>query len=58
MISGDINNDQRIDVLDIVDLVCVIINPATCIIECSGDLNNDNTLNVLDIVVIVNLILS
>ena len=58
MISGDINNDQRVDVLDIVDLVCVIINPSTCFNECSGDLNNDNTLNVLDIVVIVNLILS
>ena len=58
MISGDINNDQRVDVLDIVDLVCIIINPSTCFNECSGDLNNDNTLNVLDIVVIVNLILS
>ena len=58
LISGDINNDQRIDILDIVDLVCFVINPSICNIECSGDLNNDENINVLDIVVIVNLILS
>ena len=58
LISGDINNDQRIDILDIVNLVCVAINPSTCNVDCNGDMNNDEIVNVLDIVILVNIILS
>ena len=58
LISGDINNDQRIDILDIVNLVCAAINPSTCNIDCNGDMNSDEIINVLDIVILVNIILS
>lgn len=56
-LSGDCNNDNSQDVIDI------IYNMNNCILdiilndcECS-DLNNDNQYNVLDIVMLVNIIL-
>jgi hypothetical protein len=56
--SGDVNNDERVDVLDIVSLLCVVLTPSSCHNECNGDMNNDDIVNILDIVIIVNLILS
>ena len=48
-----------INVIDIVHLVCIILEDYNCsgFIECS-DVNQDNEINVIDIISIVNLILS
>ena len=54
--SGDLNNDNSIDVLDVVALVsCILINE-----NCSicFDINQDNEYNVLDILDIINLIIN
>lgn len=58
-LTGDLNNDAVIDVLDIVTLVNLVI-----MVEMpddyqmwAGDLNGDTELNILDIVQLVNLIL-
>tara|TARA_Y100001960_G_C14261274_1_gene627613 strand:- start:227 stop:403 length:177 start_codon:yes stop_codon:yes gene_type:complete len=58
LISGDINNDGVLDVLDIVGSVCIAMDPFDCNSECNGDMNNDGLINVLDIVIMVNIILS
>ena len=53
-ITGDVNNDGEVNVLDIVDVVgCVLGNPYP---DCS-DVNEDGGLDVLDIVMMVNIIL-
>ena len=53
-ITGDVNNDGEVNVLDIVDVVgCVLGNPCP---NCS-DVNEDGGLDVLDIVMMVNIIL-
>tara|TARA_Y100000590_G_scaffold470664_1_gene667563 strand:+ start:4224 stop:6209 length:1986 start_codon:yes stop_codon:yes gene_type:complete len=53
--SGDMNQDDINNVLDIVSLVnCVIENNCEL---CIGDINQDNILNVLDIVLLVNSVL-
>jgi len=54
-ISGDINMDGNVNILD-------IINMANCILsDCSdpcSDLNVDGTINILDIINLVNIILN
>ena len=55
-ISGDLNDDDSVDVLDIVILVNHILNPAAVELE-GADLNNDGVVNILDIVALVNIIL-
>ena len=54
-ISGDINMDGNVNILD-------IISVANCILsDCSdpcGDLNEDDTINILDIINLVNIILN
>ena len=58
-LSGDINSDEVINVLDLVMLVNFVLGdstPTNSELNVS-DLNNDGTLNVLDIVTLVNLIL-
>ena len=54
-ISGDINQDGILNILDIVSLVNLVL--ADDYLE-SGDINQDGILNILDIVSLVNLILS
>jgi plastocyanin len=52
-ISGDINGDDTVNVLDVVTVVNGIINATD--VACS-DLNGDGTTNILDIVIIVGII--
>ena len=53
-ISGDINGDGILNILDIVSLVNLVLSNNY---EASGDINGDDMLNILDIVSLVNLIL-
>jgi hypothetical protein len=58
-ISGDINGDNVVNILDIVQMVNIILgtmNP-TPAQEATADLNGDDTVNILDIVLVVNIIL-
>ena len=57
-VTGDINNDESVNVLDIVSVVNHILGTLLegCELE-AGDLNDDSEINVLDIVSIVNIIL-
>ena len=57
---GDLNFDAILNILDIILLVNVILDPsqASDIIMQAGDINGDNTLNVLDVISLVNMILS
>lgn len=60
LLSGDLNFDSNIDVLDIVLLVNFVlesISPNELEFE-AGDVNSDGILNILDIVQVVNLILT
>jgi len=53
-ITGDINDDGILNILDIVSLVNLVLSNDY---EAPGDINGDNMLNILDIVSLVNLIL-
>ena len=57
---GDINYDSIINVLDIVRLVNIVINPLslTDVEACAADLNDDDIINVLDIVMLVNIVIN
>ncbi|MBT5077866.1 MAG: hypothetical protein HOM61_03030, partial [Candidatus Marinimicrobia bacterium] len=53
-ITGDLNNDDAVNVLDVVIMVNYILadeNPY------AADINNDGSVNVLDIVLVINIIL-
>ena len=54
MISGDVNLDGDINVLDVVALVNVILDFTNA---DNADINLDGEINVLDVVELVNLIL-
>ena len=57
---GDLNFDSTLNILDIILLVNVILDPSQSsdqIME-TGDINGDGILNILDIISLVNLILS
>ena len=56
---GDLNEDGIINILDIVRLVNIVVDPSTATDAeiCAADLNSDNVTNILDIVTLVNLIL-
>ena len=55
-LTGDLNNDGLINVIDVVVLVNHILSPAA--VELDGtDINNDGAVNVIDVVVLVNMIL-
>ena len=56
-VSGDINNDNIINVLDIVELINFILLPDAEGIECY-DVNGDESINVLDVVSTINIILN
>ena len=59
LLSGDINFDNQVDVLDVVLLVNFVLdNMAPSDIEFNAsDINGDGVLNVLDVVQVVNIIL-
>ena len=58
--SGDLNEDMVIDVLDIVSLVNIILNvtnnPSACVLS-NADSNSDGIINVQDIILVINSIL-
>ena len=58
--SGDINNDEIIDILDIVILVNAIMGTTELTITqtYAADLNGDSLVNIQDIILTINLILS
>ena len=60
LLSGDLNFDTNIDVLDVVLLVNFVLEATTPgeLEFQAGDVNGDGILNILDIVQVVNLILS
>ena len=55
-ITGDVNGDGILNVLDIVQLVNIVLYSEEY--NETGDMNNDGILNVLDIVLLVNTILN
>ena len=55
--TGDINNDNYVDVIDIVTLINIIFNADLNQNYAACDLNFDNQINVLDVVLLVQLIL-
>ena len=55
VLSGDVNGDNLVNVLDVVMLVNHVLESEYII---SGDLNNDGSLDVLDVVSLVNLIIN
>ena len=55
-LSGDLNSDGLINVLDVVVLVNIVLGGSEPV--DSGDLNGDGVLNVLDVVMLVNIILN
>ena len=59
-ISGDVNSDNIIDILDVVLLVNSIIgvNELTQLQMYASDINGDGTINIQDIILIINIILS
>jgi len=59
-ISGDINQDDEVDILDVIICVNIIIElfePSNYEI-LSSDINSDNLINVQDIILLVNIILN
>ena len=60
ILSGDLNFDTQIDILDVVLLVNFVleVTDPSDIEFTAGDINQDGVLNVLDVVQIVNIILS
>ncbi len=58
--TGDVNNDDVIDILDIVRIVNIIIgssNPPTLPEWCTSDLNLDSVVDIIDIIIVINIIL-
>jgi len=59
-VSGDINYDGVLDILDIVSMINIIIDmPELTDIEfCASDMNSDGIINILDIVTLINSIMN
>ena len=57
---GDLNSDSIINILDIVRLVNIVIDPLNTTEQelCAADLNSDNVINILDIVTLVNVVIN
>ena len=53
--SGDVNQDNNIDILDVVLLISFILDNQ---LDSSGDINFDGQIDVLDVVQLVNIILN
>ena len=56
-LSGDINEDLVLDILDVVSIVYFIIGSETIGYNECGDYNGDGYLNILDVVQVVSYIL-
>lgn len=57
--KGDVNNDGKIDVTDVVLMVnAILMNPSSFFNPWAADVNNDDEVNINDVVMIVNLILN
>ena len=54
ILSGDVNGDGSVDVIDIVMVVNYILDG---LYNTEGDVNEDGVLNILDIVILTTLIL-
>jgi hypothetical protein len=48
---GDVNGDGKVDILDIIEIVKVYLQPASA--NPCADLNNDGIINILDIVLVI-----
>ena len=57
--SGDLNQDQQIDILDIVLIINIILYEANPSADefCTSDINQDEVINILDVVALINWIL-
>ena len=55
-LSGDVNFDGVINILDVVSLINIILGQAEA--NSAGDLNDDGVYNVLDVVILINIILN
>lgn len=56
IISGDVNYDNTLNILDVVLLINMCLNIID--IDLTGDMNDDNGINILDVVILSNIILS
>lgn len=59
-IPGDVNHDSTQDILDIVQLIFIILNPVELseYEQWAGDVNGDSVIDILDIVMLVSIILA
>ena len=58
--SGDVNDDMMIDILDIVNVVNVILSGGATGTDCEiadADMDSNGTVNILDVIQIINLVL-
>ena len=55
LLSGDVNFDGVVNILDVVALINIVLFDDE--FDASADLNNDGVVNVIDVVQLVNLIL-
>ena len=56
ILSGDLNSDGLINILDVVVLVNIVLGNGEAV--DAGDMNDDGILNVLDVVMLVSIILN
>jgi len=56
-ITGDINADDSVDILDVVMLVSYVLSGDTSELD-GADINNDGAVNVIDVVILVDIILN
>ena len=58
ILSGDVNFDDEINVLDVVLMVSFILGePTDPYVHSAGDINQDGILNILDVVALISIIL-
>ena len=55
-ITGDINGDSLVNVIDVVQLVSIALGESSE--TSSADLNDDGVINVLDVIFLVNIVLA
>ena len=56
VVTGDLNSDGLLNILDVISLVNIIISGQSSSVV--SDLNNDNQTNILDVVLLVSEILN
>ena len=56
--NGDVNNDYQINVIDILAVVCQILQYDDCDVSCNSDMDNNDAINVIDILIIIEIILN